>query len=208
MFSLRWASKFIYTLSRFDVRLQLLRKKYLSAQIKSPTPSSAEIASVVRARSEVLETLNRWIHDGGGAQDALDDPQLLSSFMTFFRHKPDHEPPALLAADANVQAGFTLINENRKAVQASFITQTMRPIVKAIPDPVVEVPSATSYGPDAPDIDNIEPEELVGNMDAMAAATFRNVTQEVRRILTIPVMVLTDYVGSVCHCRHPGSTIR
>ncbi|KAI0090890.1 hypothetical protein BDY19DRAFT_887550 [Irpex rosettiformis] len=160
------------------VFFELLRKKYLSAQINSQAAPAGEIATVVRARTEVLETINRWIHEGGGAQDALDDPQLLSSFISFFRHPTDHEPPEAVASDFNVHAGFGTINDNRKAVYASFTAQIMRPTVRAVPDPVTESSNPASYSSDPPDIDNIEPEELVGNLDAMAAATFRNVTQE------------------------------
>ncbi len=168
-----------YKTSEYSCRSQLLRKKYLSAQINSQSVSPGEIAAVVRARSEVLETFNRWIHDGGGAQDALDDHQLLSSFISFFRHPTDHEPPEAIASDSNVQAAFGIINDNRKAVYASFTAQTMRPTVRAVPEPVSELSSSASFSHEPPDIDSIEPEELVGNLDAMAAATFRNVTQEV-----------------------------
>lgn len=162
--------------------VQLLRKKYLTAQIKSQSPSAAEVASVVRARSEVLETINRWIHDGAGAQDALDDSQLLASFTAFFRDSSDHAPPSHLLNnnDSNVHGGFSLINDNRKAVYASFMAQTMRPIVRPALEPVGDSSTSASYGPEAPDIEKITAEELVGNLDAMAAATFRNVTQEVR----------------------------
>ncbi|KAI0689000.1 hypothetical protein BC835DRAFT_1371134 [Cytidiella melzeri] len=160
------------------VFFELLRKKYLSSQINAQSPTSAEIAAVVRARSEVLEAMNRWIHEGGGAQDALDDPQLLSAFMSFFSHPTDHEPPEGLTSDPHVQAGFSLINDNRRAVRASFTAQSMRPIVRALPDPTGESFPSASYDSDPPDVDSIEAEELVGNLDAMAAATFRNVTKE------------------------------
>lgn len=124
--------------------------------------------------------MNRWIHEGGGAQDALDNPMLYSAFVSFFRHPSDHAPPEIPDADdSGIRPGFSLINDNRKAVYASFIAQTLRPIVRAIPDPVVDSAASASYGPDPPDIDHIEAEELVGNIDAMAAATFRNISQEV-----------------------------
>lgn len=152
----------------------------MSAQIISQPPE--EIATVVRTRTEVLETMKRWILEGGGAQDALDDPQLHSSFISFLRHPTDHEPPDAVASDQNVQNGFRTINDSRTEVYASFTAQTMRPTVRAVPDQVTESSTSASYNPDPPDIDHIEPEELVGNLDAMAAATFRNVTQEVRNV--------------------------
>lgn len=137
---------------------------------------------MVRARAEVLETMSRWIHEGGGAQDALDDPQLYASFMTFFNSPTEHAPPTEFADDAHVQRGFATINENRKAVLASFTLQTMRPISRnSMGSELYASESSTSpsFGSEPPDIDKTKPEELVNNIDAMAAATFRNVTQEV-----------------------------
>ncbi|THG94626.1 hypothetical protein EW026_g6885 [Hermanssonia centrifuga] len=164
------------------VFFELLRKRYVSAQIKSQSPSGAEVASLVRSRSEVLETINRWIHDGGGVQDALDDPHLYCSIMSFFRHPTDHSPPTGVST-ANAPAihhGFSLVNNNLKAVFTSFTAQTRRPIARTTPvlEPIAEASSDSEFGSKPPDIDKISPEELVNNLDAMAYATFRNVGQE------------------------------
>lgn len=160
-----------------------MRKKYISAQVTTATPSASEVAAVVRARTEVLETISRWIHEGGGAQDALDDPQLHASLMSFFNNPTEHTPSADASGDANVQRGFATINENRKAVLISFSLQTMRPITRNMSgsELFLDPSPSPSFGPDPPDIDQIKPEALVSNIDAMAAAAFRNVTQEVRR---------------------------
>ncbi|KAF7797130.1 hypothetical protein EIP86_008322 [Pleurotus ostreatoroseus] len=141
-----------------------------------------ELSAVVRARSEVLETISRWIHDGGGSQDALDDPQLYSALMTFFRHPTEHSPPVVSPSDdTNVQHGFALINENLKAVFAAFISQTSRPILRSIPACDVSTESSANTaasGSELPNVDEVSPKDLVQNLDAMALATFRNVTQE------------------------------
>lgn len=160
---------------------QLLRKKYVGAQVKSQSPSSSEVAAVVRARTEVLETISRWIHEGGGAQDALDDAQLYASLLAFFNSPTEHAPPSDLADDSRVQRGFATINDNRKAVLTSLTLQTMRPIVRAHPgfDLSLEPLQSSSFGPEPPNIDEVKPEDLVNNIDAMAAAVFRNVSQEV-----------------------------
>lgn len=171
----------------------------MAAQIKSQSLAPGELASVIRARSEVLETISRWIHDGGGAQDALDDPQLHSAMLSFFRHPTDHAAPVVAAADlSSVQHGFSLVNENLKAVFASFSAQTMRPIVRTISvyEAAADGSSAASNaGPEPPDIDQLSPEALVNNLDSMAAAAFRNVTQEVS--VSIYSCVLSELISFV-----------
>lgn len=139
------------------------------------------MAAVIRARTEVLETISRWIHEGGGAQDTLDDPQLYASLLSFFNSPTEHAPPAESASDPQVQRGFATINENRKAVLISLSLQTLRPIARNVfgSEILLEPSPSPSFGPEAPDIDQVKPEDLVNNIDAMAAAAFRNVTHEV-----------------------------
>ncbi|EKM53679.1 uncharacterized protein PHACADRAFT_198103 [Phanerochaete carnosa HHB-10118-sp] len=162
------------------VFFELLRKKYVGAQVRSASPPSAEVAAVVRARTEVLEAISRWIHEGGGAQDALDDSQLHSAFVAFFNNPTEHVPVPEAAEVPQVRRGFATINENRKAVFQSFMLQTMRPVVRAVSSAELfsEQASVPLFGPEIPDFDQTKPEDLVNNMDAMAAAAFRNVTQE------------------------------
>ena len=135
----------------------------------------------MRARTEVLETMSRWIHEGGGAQDALDDAQLHTSVLSFLSSPTEHAPPSELSDEPQVQRAFATINENRKAVLQSFSLQTMRPLSRHVSASELysESSQAPSFGSDAPDIDTITPEDLVSNFDAMAAAAFQNVTQEV-----------------------------
>ena len=136
----------------------------------------------------MLETIGRWLHDGGGAQDALDDPQLHSAIMTFFRHPTDHSPPAMSPADeASVQHGFSLVKDNLVAVSAAFSTQTLRPLIRMLPalEGVTDVTStlAPAFSAESPNVDALDPADLVSNLDAMALAAFRNVTQEVAHLV-------------------------
>ena len=83
-----------------------------------------------------------------------------------------------------MQRGFATINENRKAVFQSFTLQTLRPVVRTVSGVELfsETTAASSFGTEVPDIEQVKPEDLVNNIDAMAAAAFRNVTHEVRAL--------------------------
>ena len=156
-----------------DARYQLLRKRYVAAQIKSSTPAPGELATIVRTRSEVLETIGRWLHDGGGAQDALDDLQLYSAMRSFFRHPTDHLPPATANADdPSIQHGFSLVRDNLKGVISAFTAQTFRPIMRVVPALEAATDSTSALAPtfsaDPPNVDQLDPAELVSNLDAMA----------------------------------------
>lgn len=151
---------------------------------RSLTPE--EISHVVRLRLEVLETMSEWVIHGGGAQDALDDSALYETFLPFLTQPteqkllestPDSEPDSSQALRALELA--------RKTLHMSFLSQTMRPIPRTAggaPDSATDGLGAISYGSDLPDIDQLDPEELVNNLNSMASATLRNVTQEVRNM--------------------------
>lgn len=132
----------------------------------------------------MLETIGRWLHDGGGAQDVLDDLQLHAAMTSFFRHPTDHLPPAISSADEpSVQHGYSLVRDNLKAVSAAFTSQTLRPLMRMIPALEAAVDGVSSLAPvfnaEPPDLDKLDPAEFVSNLDAMALAAFRNVAQEV-----------------------------
>ena len=160
--------------------------------MKSQSPSPGEIAGIVRARSEVLETINRWLHDGGGAQDALDDPQLHAAVTAFFRHPTDHLPPSVNSEDtAAIRHGYALVRDNLTAVYSSYTAQTQRPSVRLIPYlEASSESSASGFSTQPLDVDQMDPMELVDSLDVMAMAAFHNVTQEVS-----PAMI----IGKVSH---------
>lgn len=130
--------------------------------------------------------------------------------MTFFRHPTEHSPPVVTPSDeSNVQHGFALVKENLKAVFVAFTSQTSRPILRSIPacEVTTESPASTATaGSELPNIDEISPEDLVQNLDAMALATFRNVTQEVTTPLLAQMRSNVFLTGSVCYKRHLRST--
>jgi hypothetical protein len=67
-----------------------------------------------------------------------------------------------------------------------FRSQTMRPTCRDMPafKPPVGNSKTRNLGRDPPDIDRIDPEQLVDNLDAMAAAAFSNVSEEVCIVFT------------------------
>ncbi|KAL6305095.1 hypothetical protein BKA93DRAFT_731484 [Sparassis latifolia] len=161
-----------------QVLFELLRKQYIGAHLGA-TPSAAEVSRVVKIRSEILETMNEWINRGGGAQDALDDVHLFNSFDSFFRHSPDHALPSSTNVP-NFPQALNFLDQIRKNVQLSFTSQTMRPLASILPisESSMNGLGIRSFSSEPPEIDQIDPEELVNNLDAMVSAAFRNVSEE------------------------------
>ncbi|KAI0074864.1 hypothetical protein K474DRAFT_1499666 [Panus rudis PR-1116 ss-1] len=160
------------------VFFELLRKRYNSAG-RSADPEENTTVMVVRRRSQIFDTLTRWITQGNGAQDALDDSQLYNSMKTFLTDEHVHElPEGVVKTDH----AWALLEEQRCALLELFTTQTLR----SSPSKSSGSSESSSrrrshihsFGSDPPNIDKIDPEELVSNLDAMASATFRNVVQE------------------------------
>ncbi|THH29042.1 hypothetical protein EUX98_g5142 [Antrodiella citrinella] len=176
-----YASVWWHTFRSFvtpNVFFELLRKRYMQSQPKVQTQSVAsDLASMVRVRLEVLETINKWIVSGGGAQDALDDVQLYTNLHTFLSQ------PAELPASANETAlprGIAVLEDTRNHLLSLFSAQQKRPqsAVKPSANSSTRPSSIRNFGSDAPDVDQIDAETLVANLDGMACAAFRNVVQE------------------------------
>lgn len=162
-----------------QVLFEFLRKRYLSARLSS-SPSNVQINNVVRLRSEVLETMNEWINRGGGAQDALDDIQLFKSIETFLNESADHDLTRfILADDESGRRTVGLLDQIKKTLHMSFLSQSLRPTRVVSPaDESTDVPGVQSFGSQVPDLDQIDVEELVNNLDSMGSAAWRNVTKE------------------------------
>ena len=128
--------------------------------------------------------MNEWITQGGGAQDALDDAALYDVFVSFLT-QPTDQKLLEVAPDAASEAAQALrqLELSRKSLLATFRSQTMRPLPRSppAPDAVNDGMVAASYSSELPDVDQLDPEELVNTLNLMASATFRNVTQEVRQ---------------------------
>lgn len=136
----------------------------------------------MRLRLEVLDTLNEWINQGGGAQDALDDGALYEAILAFLIQPTEWRlSESVPESEASTSQATKALEASRTALLACFRSQTLRPIPRtpAIAEPTNDNVAIQSYASELPDIDQVNAEELVNNLNAMASATFRNVTQEV-----------------------------
>ncbi|KAJ7078135.1 hypothetical protein B0H15DRAFT_1001510 [Mycena belliarum] len=109
------------------------------------------------------DILSSWLMRGGGAQDILDDTQLYTAVCSFLDNSSDHVlPKSANANDPGVEQSWITLMDVRHRLRRTFTSNTRGR------------PSNQSREP--PGIDPIDPEELVDNLDAMAAAAFGNVT--------------------------------
>lgn len=155
-----------------------MRKRFLAGGVNHESPSFENISSIVRTRSQIFDTMTKWITQGGGAQDALDDPALYAAVLDFLKRPTEPIPDD---AEGSVKHGLTLLDDMRKVLLATFTAQTLRPLARTtlVTDHKRSRSIVHAYGAEPPDIDKVTAEELVNNLDAMAGAAFRNVVQEV-----------------------------
>lgn len=149
----------------------------------------------MRLRLEVLETLGEWITQGGGAQDALDDATLYEALLTFLTQPTERKLlESIFDQESDAGQALRALEVTRKTLLVSFRSQTMRPIPRSAsaPEPVNDTLSAGNHTIELPDIDHLDPEELVNTLNSMASATFRNMTQEVCFTLSRIRFVRTD----------------
>ncbi|KAJ7815319.1 rho GTPase activating protein 22 [Mycena olivaceomarginata] len=169
------------------VFFELLRKMYMQTRPRGTVPTVAELLYVAGSRTEVLDALQDWLTRGGGAQDMLDDPQLYTAVCSFLDTPTDHAmPPSANASDPGVEQAWSTLTEVRGRLRRTFETNTMRP-----PAPFPSLSRHTTsamngrsrpqnQSRDPPNIDTVDPEELVDAIDAMASAAFGNITEEAR----------------------------
>lgn len=127
--------------------------------------------------------MSEWLNQGGGAQDALDDPLLHESFLTFLTLPTEQKLlESVSAVDSSESQALKVLDDTRKTLHMTFLSQTMRPSPRATspPESNLSGPGLRSYGSELPVIDEVDAEELVNNLNSMASAAFRNVNQEVR----------------------------
>ncbi|KAJ6483670.1 hypothetical protein DFH09DRAFT_1292030, partial [Mycena vulgaris] len=168
------------------VFFELLRKMYLQMRPQGAVPSVAEFLYVAGSRTEVLDTLKDWVTRGSGAQDILDDPQLYIAVRSFLDNPTDHIiPHSANASDPSVEQAWSTLTEVRCRLRRTFASHTMRPpppfpsLTHPPPGPVNgQRGRPQNHSREPPDIDRVDPEELVDNLDAMACAAFGNVTEE------------------------------
>ena len=163
--------------------MQLLRKDYTSTVSLGRSLPAEEVEQVLRSRQAVIRTIAEWVHTGGGAQDALDDPELHAAILAFLSQPSEQEAPS--GPDYTEQEQQTLkelfktVGAEQKTLLESFKAQTMRPTARQIP--VRGVSNATimhNFGIRPPNLEETSALDLVNNLDAMASAAFRSVNQE------------------------------
>ncbi|KAJ3722154.1 rho GTPase activating protein 22 [Lentinula guzmanii] len=165
---------------------ELLRKIYIKSQPVGSSPLPDQYLAVISSKSRVLDTLKLWLTKGGGAQDVLDDSQLLQALRTFFSSSSDHNIHSSAATfeDSNVRQAWDNMTESRQTLEQLLRSQSMRPsntrthalFRNTVTTTESRVRNLSTREP--PDIDSVSPEEFVDNIDGMAFAAFNNVTEE------------------------------
>ncbi|KAF8829758.1 hypothetical protein HHX47_DHR2000213 [Lentinula edodes] len=69
---------------------ELLRKIYIKSQPAGSPPLPDQYLAAISSKSQVLDAMKLWLTKGGGAQDVLDDSQLLQALRAFFASSSDH----------------------------------------------------------------------------------------------------------------------
>ncbi|KAF8749816.1 GTPase-activator protein for Rho-like GTPases [Rhizoctonia solani] len=147
------------------VLFEMIQKRYRNAANKKSFTSSslARFSSHSNPdgnpeddqyRNEIIQTLTNWIVEGAGGQDLLDDTDFYGAMHRFLF---DSEVPQL------------------NGLRELFKRVTRRPNMET-----PSVPSAghssTGFGSTVPTLDDIDPETLADNLDAIAAAALKPVT--------------------------------
>ncbi|KAG9088684.1 rho GTPase-activating protein [Ceratobasidium sp. UAMH 11750] len=145
------------------VLFEMIQKRYANAATRKPfstngAPNFPRLSSRSKDddeyKSEILQTLTNWIIEGGGGQDLLDDTEFFEGTHKFLFHSNARELEPL---------------------RELFKRVTRRPGLEVVPGPSGGQTS-TGFGSSAPSLDDIDPETLADNLDAIAAAAFKPVT--------------------------------
>lgn len=124
-------------------------------------------------RAEILQTLTNWILEGGGGQDLLDDTDFYDGMYKFLMHS---NTPQLAP------------------LRDLFKRVTRRPSMEVVPGPS-SGQTSTGFGSSAPSLEDIDPETLADNLDAIAAAAFKPVTSTVSHLHEAKDIILTMVSG-------------
>jgi hypothetical protein len=121
------------------------------------------------------------LSSGGGSQDILDDSALYLAVKSFLESLPDHAmPESQHGDDAEGIKSWASLKDRINALSNLFTYQTLRPSIPKAP--IVDhkaTPSGVLIFIDLPDFDRMTPEGLVIELNNMAAAAIRNITEEV-----------------------------
>ena len=121
------------------------------------------------------------MRSGGGSQDILDDSALYLAIKSFLESPPDHAmPESQHGGDAEVIKSWASLKDRINTLSNLFPSQTLRPSIPKAPALDHKTsPSGVVIFADLPDPDRMTPEELVNELNNMAAAAIRNITEEV-----------------------------
>ncbi|KAJ4468415.1 hypothetical protein C8J55DRAFT_437773 [Lentinula edodes] len=165
---------------------ELLRKIYIKSQPAGSPPLPDQYLAAISSKSQVLDAMKLWLTKGGGAQDVLDDSQLLQALRAFFASSSDHiiHSSAATFENPSVRQAWDNMTESRQALEQLLLSQTMRPSTSrtqtvsrnTVTTTESRVRNLSTREP--PDMDRMSPEEFVDNIDGMAFAAFNNVTEE------------------------------
>jgi len=159
----------------------------------------------MKARIDVLSILCEWFEKGGGAQDALADNELYNSMKGFL--EVSAKIPSNLSTEERIP--WMEVENARHNTLSLFTVQTCRPKLQ-YPLNINSTDTANSqnYGQQLSSIDDLDPEALVDNLDALAAATMRAVTADVS-LCTVSLLhyKLTLTQGYLCYHRLTGGPI-
>jgi len=159
---------------------QLLRKRYVSAS-NTNISYPATLAHVARVREEIIDVLSEWLKSGGGSQDVLDDSALYLAVKSFLESPSDHAmPESQFRDDTEVTESWASLKGRIDTLSAHFNSQTLRPSTPKTPTRDHKTTSGVLVFVNLPDLDRTTPEEFVNELNDMAAAAFRNITEEVR----------------------------
>jgi hypothetical protein len=124
------------------------------------------------------------LRSGGGPQDILDDGSLYLAIKSFLESPPDHAmPESQHEADAEVIKSWANLKDRINTLSNLFTSQTLRPSTpKASALDHKTTPSGVLIFADLPDFDRMSPEGLVIELNNMAAAAIRNITEEVKSL--------------------------
>lgn len=165
-----------------DPCLQLIRKRFNGSAVAAGPPS--------KLRLDVFYALYEWFDKGGGAQDALGDPELFDAMNNFLTLTSITKIPV----DVNTYDSpmWAELEKARRNTVTLFKSQSQRPKLQPLATrESIAVSSAHNFGLQPPSIDDIDAETLVDNLDALAATAMHSVTQEVRYTLFSQTFTLT-----------------
>lgn len=153
------------------VLFELLRKRSISA------------ISSMKTQRAVMEAISHWIEKGGGIYDAFNDSELSRAMHAFLN------TPFVERDDKRNAEQWESLEVFRQQVAGVFVQRSRRPQSYApLPSQsLLDAPHPVNYGSQPPSLDELDPETLVDNLDALAATAMRSVTLD-DLIVTIDIL--------------------